>query len=350
MREITIRERKIGTSHPPLIVAELSANHNGSLDSALKLVEAAHEAGIHAIKLQTYTPDTITLDIKDGDFLITDETSLWRGKTLYDLYREAYTPWDWHIPIFERCKELGMLAFSTPFDETAVDFLEGLDVLCYKIGSPEIVDIPLIRKVGATGKPLILSTGGATRVEISEAVSAAKSVGCRDIILLKCTMSYPSQPDDANLRTIPDMISTFDVPVGISDHSLGIGVAIASVAFGACVIEKHLTYDRREGGVDSAFSMEPAEFKLLVGESYRAWRGLGHVHYGPLPSEKVSYSHRPSLYFIEDIPLGTVIQEAHISSLRPNKGLPPKEIDQVIGRKLLFGVKKGMPVSWECFS
>ena len=346
MKDIKIGNRLVGPSHRPFIVAELSGNHNKSLESALKLVDAAHLAGVDAIKLQTYTPDTITLDIKEGEFLITDKNSLWKGKTLYELYQQAYTPWDWHIPIFEKCKKLNMIAFSTPFDETAVDFLESLDVPCYKIGSPEIIDLPLIEKAAATGKPLILSTGGATKEEITEAVESAKKAGCQDIILLKCTMAYPARPEDFNLRTIPDMASYFNTTVGLSDHSLGIGVSVASIILGASVIEKHLTFNRNDGGVDSAFSLEPFEFKMLVEETFRAWQALGSIKYGPLPLELSCYSYRPSLYFIEDITAGTVLQKEHISSLRPNKGLPPKDVTKILGCKLIKDVKKGTPVSW----
>lgn len=343
MQEITIGSRKIGLNQPPYIVAELSGNHRGSYERLVQLVDAAHEAGAHAVKLQTYTPDTITLDIHTKEFMIDDPKSLWAGRTLYDLYQEAHTPWEWHEPIFAHCKKLGLTVFSTPFDETAVDFLEGLDVPCYKIASLEIVDLPLIRKAAKTGKPLILSTGAATIEEIQEAVEAAQSAGCKELVLLKCTAAYPAEPEDMNLRTIPDMMKRFSVLAGLSDHSLGLGVPVASVAMGACLIEKHLTLDRSEGGVDSAFSLEPAELKELVIESKRAWQALGKITYEPLPSEKGTWLNRPSLYFIEDLSAGTLIEEKHLRSLRPGKGLPPKEMGKLLGKKLLKEVKRGTP-------
>ncbi len=349
MAEISIGGRKIGVNHPPYIVAELSGNHNGSLENALKLVEAAKAAGVHAVKLQTYTPDTITLDVKEGEFFINDPASLWQGKSLYQLYQEAYTPWEWHQPLFKRCLELGLTVFSTPFDETAVDFLETLQVPCYKIASLEIVDLPLIRKAAATGKPLILSTGGSTLAEIGEAVAAAREIGCRDLILLKCTSAYPALPADCNLRTLPHLAASFNTLVGLSDHTLGLGVPIASVALGGCFIEKHLCLSREDGGVDSAFSLEPAEFKSLVAETKTAWEALGKINYSALNSEKTTIAFRPSLYFIQDVAAGTIIQPEHIRSLRPGHGLPPKEFDNLIGLRLDKGVKKGTPVSWQLF-
>jgi pseudaminic acid synthase len=346
-KTIQIGKFKVGPDYPPMIIAELSGNHQGSLSRAKELILEAKNAGVHAVKLQTYTADTLTLDIHHGEFMINDSSSLWKGRTLYDLYTEAHTPWNWHQPLFDYGKELGIIVFSSPFDETAIDFLEKLNPPCYKVASPEIVDLPLIAKMAATGKPLIISTGGATLEEIEDAVSTARNRGCHDIILLKCTMAYPANPKDINLRTIPDMAKTFDSLVGLSDHTLGIGVAIASIPYGACVIEKHLTKTRAEGGVDSAFSMEPHEFKLLVEESEKAWQAQGEVKFGPLPSEKSSYAHRPSLYFVEDIPAGAKIQHHHIRSIRPGKGLSPKEIDKVVGSTLMKEVSKGTPVSWD---
>lgn len=351
MKDIKIGKYSIGPNNPPFIIAELSANHNGSVEKALELIDKAKGAGVHAIKLQTYTPDTITLDINKGEFLITDPTSPWKGRSLYDLYKEAYTPWDWHDQLFKRCMEWGLIGFSTPFDESAVDFLEEFEVPCYKIASLEIVDIPLIKYVASKGKPIFMSTGGATEQEISEAVAAAKGAGCPDIILMKCTLDYPAKAEDMNLRTIPDMAKKFDTLMGLSDHTIGTGVAIASVALGACAIEKHLTAVRgREGGVDSAFSSEPAEFKMLVDESKKAWQALGSIKYGPLPVESSSYSHRPSIYFVEDIPAGTVIGPKHVRTIRPANGLPPKEMDRVLGSTLKQSVKKGTPVSWNFFN
>lgn len=349
MDEISIGSHRIGRDQPPFMIAELSGNHNGSLQKAKDLILAAKNAKAHAVKLQTYTADTITLDIHSKEFQIDDPASLWKGKNLYELYREAHTPWEWHVPLFKYAKELGIIIFSSPFDETAVDFLEKLDVLCYKVASPEIVDLPLIAKMASTGKPLIISTGGASIEEIEEAVNTAKKSGCHALVLLKCTMSYPANPKDINLRTLPSLSEKFGTLVGLSDHTMGIGVAVASVAFGCCVIEKHLTKARVEGGVDSAFSMEPDEFKLLVEESNKAWQALGKVQYGPLPSEMTAYSHRPSLYFVEDLSAGTKIEAHHVRSVRPGKGLPPKEIEAIIGNTVKKEIKKGTPVSWDLF-
>lgn len=349
LKEISIGKRKIGPAHPPFLIAELSGNHKGSLETAFSVIDAAKAAGVDALKLQTYTPDTITLDVKDKEFLVLDTSSLWKGRALYDLYQEAHTPWEWHEALFNRCRQQGLIAFSTPFDETAVDFLEKLEVPCYKVASPEIVDIPLIRKIAATRKPMIISTGGATLEEIGEAVEAARSSGCKELVLLKCTMSYPAKSKDMNLMTLPHLSATFDTLVGLSDHTLGIGAALASIPLGASVIEKHMTLSRKEGGVDSAFSMEPQEFAQLAKESKSAWEALGKIHYGCLPSEKQSFAHRPSLYFVEDLSAGTTIQPHHIRSVRPNNGLPPKEIDNVIGLTLKHSVVNGTPVSWNHF-
>lgn len=349
MKEIRIGPYLIGEEHPPFIVAELSGNHNRSLAIALELVDKAKEAGVHAVKLQTYTPETITLDSRAPEFLITDPDSLWKGRNLFDLYQEAHLPWEWHEPIFERCRQLGLVAFSSPFDETAVDFLEALHVPCYKIASPEIVDHDLIRCVAKTAKPMILSTAASTLIEIGEAVAVAREAGCKDIIILKCTAAYPANPKDANLRTIPHLKHCFDTLVGLSDHSLGIGVVVASVALGACFIEKHLALSRQNGGVDSAFSLEPQEFACLVSETKRAWESLGEIQYAPLNVERVTYSHRPSLYFVEALAPGTVIQSHHIRSVRPGKGLPPKEITHILGLVLTHPVEKGTPVSWDVF-
>ena len=339
----------IGPSYPPFIIAEISGNHQGFLEKALKLVEEAKAAGAHAVKLQTYTPDTITLDVDSEEFLIKDPNNLWTGRHLYNLYQEAHTPWEWHPLLFQRCRELDLLCFSTPFDESAVDFLETLDVPCYKIASLEIVDLPLIRKAAALKKPLILSTAGASLAEITEAVDTIRSAGCRELALLKCTTAHPAPPAECHLRTLPHLAAAFDLPVGLSDHTLGLGVPLASIALGACIIEKHLTLSRKEGAVDSAFSLEPHEFKTLVTESRRAWEALGEICYKPMPSEKVSLSHRPSLYFVQDLAAGQTLEARHVLSVRPNKGLPPKEIDTVIGMRLQKAVKRGTPVSWDLF-
>jgi len=331
----------------PFIVAEMSGNHNQSLERALQIVEAAAKAGVHAIKLQTYTPDTMTIDVTNGDFLIEDSDSLWKGKNIYELYKEAYTPWEWHEPIFKRCKELGLMAFSTPFDETAVDFLEELDVPSYKIASFEITDLPLIRKVASTGKPMIISTGMATVAEIDEAVRTAKEAGCSDIILLKCTSSYPASPADSNLMTIPHLKQLFGCPVGLSDHTLGIGVAVASVALGAVLIEKHFTLSRADGGVDAAFSLEPEEMRMLVEETKRAWQALGTVRYGPTESEEKSLKFRRSIYIVKDLKAGDVLSPENIRIIRPGYGLSPKYYDVVLGRRVREDVRKGTPLSWD---
>lgn len=347
LNDIAIDAHKIGPRHPPFIVAEISANHNQSLKRALQLVDAAKAAGVHAVKLQTYTADTITLDIHEGDFLIQDPKSLWAGRSLYDLYQEAYTPWEWHQEIFQYCRKIGLTVFSTPFDATAVDFLEKLQAPCYKIASLEIVDHALIKKAASTGKPLIMSTGGATRSEIEEAVNVARGTGCKEIILLKCTSTYPATPKDSHLRTLPHLAEDFAVHVGLSDHTLGIGAAIASIPFGSCLIEKHLTLSRSDGGLDAAFSLEPDEFKALVIESKRAWEALGTVHYGPTESEETSLTLRRSLYFVKDLKAGEVITDSHIRSIRPGKGLPPKELPHLIGLRVSQAVKRGDAVRWE---
>lgn len=349
--EITIGARKIGVNHPPFLIAELSGNHNKSLERAFELIHVAKEAGADAIKLQTYTADTITWPSTEEPFQIREPSSLWNGRSLYDLYQEASLPWEWHQSLFDLCAKLGIICFSTPFDESAVDFLEGLTTAppCYKIASPEIVDLPLIRRVAATGKPLIMSTGAATFNEVAEAVACARLAGCIDLILLKCTAAYPSQPSDSNLHTIPHLATAFHTVVGLSDHTLGTAVSVASVALGCCMIEKHLTLRRSDGGVDSAFSMEPAEFKLLAADINIAWQALGPTHYGPLPSERVAHSHRPSLFFIEDLQAGHIVREENLRTLRPALGLPPRDLEAVVGLRLAHCVEKGTPVSWRHF-
>lgn len=337
----------IGLNQAPFVIAEMSGNHNQSLERALAIVDAAANSGAHALKIQTYTPDTMTLDISEREFFISDPKSLWKGKSLYELYREAMTPWEWHKPIKERCEQHGMLFFSTPFDFTAVDFLEELNVDFYKIASFENIDIPLIKKVASTGKPIIISTGMANVVEIAEAVEAARNAGCKDLILLKCTSAYPATPKDANLLTIPNLRETFKVEVGLSDHTMGIGVAIASVALGATVIEKHFTLDRSEGGVDSAFSMEPAEFKLLIEESKKAWESLGQISYERGETEMKSLIYRRSLYISEDVKKGEVLTKKNVRAIRPGNGLAPKYLDIILGKKVTNDYKKGTPVSWD---
>lgn len=331
----------------PYIIAEMSGNHNGSLDRALEIVDAAAKNGADAIKLQTYTAATMTLDVDFPEFRIQDETSLWAGRTLYNLYEEAHTPWDWHEPLFARARKLGLLAFSTPFDSSAVDFLEGLDVEVYKIASFENTDLPLIRKAASTGKPLIISTGLATVGEINDAVSTARTAGCNDLILLKTTSSYPASPNNTNLRTIPHMRELFGCEVGLSDHTLGIGVAIGSVSFGVGVIEKHLTLNRDDGGVDSAFSLVPAELKSLVEESERAWAGQGSTQYGPSEAELKSFVFRRSLYITEDLVAGSVLSEANVRAVRPGYGLPTKFLTAILGKQVTRQVPRGTPLTWD---
>jgi pseudaminic acid synthase len=344
--EFKITDRMIGRNHKPFIIAEMSGNHNQSLDRALAIVDAAADAGADALKLQTYTADTMTLDIDEGDFFIDDSSSLWKGSSLYKLYQEAYTPWEWHKPIFDRCRERGIIPFSTPFDETAVDFLESLDVPAYKIASFENTDLPLIRKAAQTGKPLIISTGMATIAELDETVRATREAGCEHLVLLKCTSTYPSTPDNSNLITMPHLTKLFNCQVGISDHTFGIGVSVASVALGATVIEKHFTLARADGGVDSAFSMEPHEMKALVEESARAWQSLGHIQYGPTEAETHSLTHRRSLYVVKDIKAGELFSSDNIRAIRPGAGMPPKYYDIVIGKAARQDIPMGTPLGW----
>ncbi len=348
-RSINIAGRLVGQDHPPFVIAEMSGNHNSSLDRALQIVEAAARSGAAAIKIQTYTPDTMTLDIDAGEFHIGDPESLWKGTSLYRLYAEAQTPWDWHAAIFERARSLGIIAFSSPFDASAVDFLEILEVPAYKIASFENIDIPLIRRVAATGKPMIISTGMASIEELGESVSAARQAGCKDLILLKCTSSYPATPENSNIRTIPHLRALFDCEVGISDHTLGVGVSVASVALGASVIEKHFTLSRADGGVDSAFSMEPEEMRSLVLDSERAWQALGAVSYGPTEAERKSLVFRRSLYVVEDMRAGERFTERNLRAIRPGKGLPPSLYARVLGRTVKEDVKRGTPLSWDLF-
>ena len=344
---IKIEKNFIGADSQPFIIAEMSGNHNQSLERALSIVEAAAKAGVHALKIQTYTADTMTLDLDDGEFVISDLKSLWYGKSLYKLYQEAYTPWEWHKPIFDRCRELGIIGFSTPFDETAVDFLESLDVPCYKIASFENTDIPLVRKVAATGKPLIISSGMASIAELDETVRAARSAGCNDLVLLKCTSTYPASPENTHIKTIPHMKDLFACEVGLSDHTMGIGVAVASVAVGATVIEKHFTLNRSDGGVDSAFSLEPDEMRNLVIESRRAWQALGQVTYGPLEEEKSSLAYRRSLYIVKDIQANEILTPDNVRAIRPGYGLPPKHQNIVLGRQAKIFLRKGTALHWD---
>lgn len=349
-QEINISGRGVGTGFPPFVIAEMSGNHNQSLERALAIVEAAAKTGAHALKIQTYTPDTMTLDLAEREFFIKDSKSLWAGKSLYELYGEAYTPWEWHEAIFAKAKSLGMIAFSTPFDATSVDFLESLDVPCYKIASFENTDIPLIKKVAATGKPLIISTGMASVAELDETVRAAREAGCEQLILLKCTSTYPASPENTNILTIPHLRELFGCEVGLSDHTMGVGVSVASVALGATVIEKHFTLSRSEGGVDSSFSMEPVEMKQLVVETERAWQALGKISYGMIDSEKKSLQFRRSLYIVESLKAGDRLNINNLRAIRPGLGLPPKYLNTVLGKAVNSDVPKGTALTWDMIS
>jgi len=344
MNDINIGKITIGQNHKPFIVAEMSGNHNQSLERALAIVDAAADAGAHAIKLQTYTADTMTIR---GACKIEDEDSLWKGKELYDLYKEAYTPWEWHKQIFEHAQKKGLIAFSTPFDETAVDFLEDLEVPVYKIASFENTDIPLLKKIASTGKPVIMSTGVATLADIDEAVRTLRESGCKDLILLKCTSTYPASPENSNLVTIHHMSKIFDCHVGLSDHTLGIGVAVASVALGARVIEKHFTLRRADGGVDAAFSMEPEEMKALVVESERAFLALGSVQYSVQKAEEKNLKFKRSVYVVKDIEAGEKITRENTRVIRPGDGLLPKYYEILLGKTINKSVKAGSPLTWE---
>lgn len=339
---------KISTKSSPFIIAEMSGNHNQSLDRALAIVDAIANSGAHALKLQTYTADTMTINIAEREFFISEPTSLWQGNSLYQLYQHAHTPWEWHETIFKRAQEHGLIAFSTPFDVTAVDFLESLNVPAYKIASFENIDLPLIHKVAATGKPVIISTGMASLAEIDEAVRTARTAGCHDLILLKCTSSYPASPASSNLATIPHLRSLFNCEVGLSDHTLGIGVAVASVALGATVIEKHVTMDRTEGGVDAMFSLEPPELKQLVTETHNAWQALGQANLLKISEEeKNSLAFRRSLYICENLQVGDLLTTTNLRAIRPGYGLSPKYINQLLGKKVTVAVKRGSPMSWD---
>lgn len=337
----------VGSDAQPFIVAELSANHNGSLDRAMAIVDAIADSGAHALKLQTYTADTMTIDVSTGEFFIQDPKSLWAGKSLHALYAEASTPWEWHAPLFQRAKQRGLIAFSSPFDATAVDFLESLDAPAYKIASFENADLPLIRAVAATRKPVLISTGMATLAGIDEAVRTAREAGCVDLILLKCTSNYPANPQSSNLVTIPHLRTMFDCEVGLSDHTLGIGAALASVAFGATVIEKHVTLKRSDGGVDAAFSLEPSELRQLVLETRTAWQALGRLQFGPTLEEAGSLVFRRSLYVCQDVNAGEVLTPQNLRAIRPGRGLAPKYIDDLIGKRVTRAVKRGTPMTWD---
>ena len=344
---IKIANKEIGTHTKPFIIAEMSGNHNQSLEKALSLVELAAQSGADALKIQTYTADTITLDVDTDEFYISNENSLWKGQSLYNLYKQAYTPWEWHKQIFDKAKELGLIAFSSPFDESAVDFLENLSVPAYKIASFENIDIPLIKKVAKTGKPIIISTGMASIAELDEAVRTVLNDGNNQIILLKCTSTYPASPENSNLATIPHLKQLFNVEVGLSDHTMGIGVSVASVALGATVIEKHFTNSREEGGVDSTFSMEPHEFKLLVEESKKAWQGIGQIKYGPTKAEEKNLNDRRSLYIGEDMKKGDIFTKDNLRDVRPGYGLSTRYYEMLLGKTIKENAKKGTALTWD---
>ncbi|WP_102795734.1 pseudaminic acid synthase [Bowmanella denitrificans] len=347
MKSIHIGQRTIGPEQPPFIIAELSGNHSQNLTTAMKMLEAAAKAGAHAIKLQTYTADSMTLDVQKPGFVIEEQDSLWHGEKLHALYQRAATPYEWHAQLFAKARHLGMEAFSSPFDEQAVDFLDSLDVPCFKIASFELTDIPLIRKAASKGKPLIMSTGMASLAEIEEAVATAKAAGCQDIILLKCTSTYPAEAANTNLLTIPHMRDAFGVQVGLSDHTGGIGAAVASVALGATVIEKHFVLDRNAGGVDAAFSLEPQELDALVMESMRAWQAMGQVVYGGSQAEEKAKQYRRSIYVSADIQAGDILGKHNLRIVRPAFGLAPKHWDSVLGKTAKTALPKGTPLSWE---
>lgn len=334
MPAIRLQNKNIGLGHPPFIVAELSGNHNGEIARAKAIVDAAAKAGADAVKLQTYTADTMTLPLRGKDFTIHDDKSLWRGRTLYELYQEAHTPWEWHAELFDHARRLGLVAFSTPFDATAVDFLERLEAPLYKIASFENGDLALIRKVAATGKPVVISTGTATLAEIAQAVETARGAGVKDLILLKCTSAYPAPASDVHLRTIPHLRELFGVEAGLSDHTQGIGAAVAATALGACMIEKHVTLSREEGGVDAAFSLEPPELAALVREVRTAFEALGQVRYALAPSEVASRQFRRSLYAVAPVKKGERFTSANVRAIRPGYGLPPAEYEHILARGL----------------
>lgn len=346
MSEIRIGGRVVGAAHPPFVIAELSGNHNGKLERALAIIEASAKAGADAVKLQTYTPDSMTLDSTEPAFVVRDDGP-WKGRSLYSLYQEAQTPREWHAPIFKRCRELGVLGFSTPFDAEAVDFLESLGVPAYKVASFENLDLPLIRKVARTGKPVIISTGMAAESEISDAVEAARGAGCRELVLLKCTSAYPASPEHSNLATIPELARRFGALAGISDHTLGLGASLAAVALGACVIEKHVTSARADGGVDSGFSLEPHELRALVDESRRAWQSVGRPSFGSTPAEKGMIGFRRSLWVVRDLKAGDILDAGSVRSLRPAGGLTPKHLEAALGKRVLRDVKRGTPLTWD---
>jgi pseudaminic acid synthase len=346
--EVRVGPHSIGREYPPFVIAEMSGNHNGDLDRALAIVDAVADSGAQALKIQTYTADTITIDVDTPAFRVEDGHGLWGGRTLHQLYDEAHTPWDWHRPIFDRARQRGLVPFSSPFDSSAIELLEGLGVELYKTASAEIVDLPLIRQVARTGKPIVMSTGMATMREVAAAVEAAAGAGCTDLVLLACTASYPAEPADARLHNIGLLAEAFGVPVGLSDHTLGVAVSVAAVALGAVCLEKHVTLDRSDGGVDSAFSLEPAELARLRSESEAAWQAARSPRQiGPTDSEQAVLRLRRSLYVVQDVRAGDEVTEQNVRSIRPAGGLPPDEIATVLGRRFSRDVSRGTPLAWE---
>lgn len=346
--EVRIADKIIGADFKPFIIAEMSGNHNQSLDRAKEIIKVAADTGVHAVKLQTYTPDTMTIDHHGGLFDITDKKSLWYGRNLYELYKEAHTPWEWHKPLFDYAHSLGLICFSTPFDNTSVDFLEELDAPCYKIASFENTDHPLLKRIAKTGKPVIMSTGIANTSDIMESVQVLRDNGSKDIILLKCTSTYPSSPENTNLATIPVLQQIFpDSVIGLSDHTMGIGASVAAVALGARVIEKHFTLSRADGGVDSTFSMEPAEMKALVVESERAFLALGSVQLSIQKAEEKSKVFKRSIYVVQDIAEGDNFTNENIRIIRPGDGLEPKYFEMMLTKKAIKAYKKGSPLKLE---
>jgi len=350
MKIMQIGHKTIGTDHKPFVIAEMSGNHNQSLDRALAIVKAAADAGADAIKLQTYTADTMTIKAKHGLFHINDEASLWKGQSLYELYQLAYTPWEWHKEIFDYAKSLGLLGFSSPFDDTAVDFLEELNVPAYKVASFENTDHPLLKKIAQTGKPVIMSTGVSKLADIDESVRVLRENGCKELALLKCTSTYPASPETTNILTIPHMAQLFEqVVIGLSDHTMGIGVPVAAVALGARIIEKHFTLNRADGGVDSQFSLEPEELKSLVIESERAFLGLGKVQYGIQKSEKDSKRFKRSIYVVQDVEAGKAFNIDNLRIIRPGDGMPPKYLAKILGKVASTKIEAGTPLQWAHF-
>lgn len=347
MKDIQIENITIGDGHKPFVIAEMSGNHNQSIDRAMAIIDAAADAGAHAVKLQTYTPDTMTINAAGGLFDINDPDSLWKGRNLYDLYKEAHTPWEWHKPLFDHARKRGLMIFSTPFDESAVDFLEELGVGAYKIASFENTDWPLLKKVAATGKPVIMSTGLATITDLDEAVRTLRDAGSKDLVLLKCTSTYPATPENTHLATIPHMRELFKCHIGLSDHTMGIGAAVAAVALGARVVEKHFTLRRADGGVDSTFSIEPDELKSLVIESERAFLAMGQVFYGVQEAEKKSLRFKRSLYVVKDVKAGDTFTADNLRVIRPGDGMQPKFYETILGKTASRDIKAGTPLTWE---